>query len=62
MNTTLGDVVNLIYRPPEHFPGGQQDGTLLGIVQLDDLRADMFSPEKYGTTIDRYMIAPPDLI
>ncbi len=63
MNTTLGDVVNLISTVHRNiFPVVSKDGTLLGIVQLDDLRADMFSPEKYGTTIDRYMIAPPDLI
>ena len=44
------------------FPVVSRDGTLLGVVQLDDLRADMFSPEKYGTKIDAYMIDPPDLI
>lgn len=63
LDTTLGDVVRLIATVHRNiFPVVSRDGTLLGVVQLDDLRADMFSPEKYGTKIDAYMIDPPDLI
>lgn len=63
MDTTLGDVVKLISTVRRNiFPVVSRDGTLLGVVQLDDLRADMFDASKYGTTIDNYMIPPPDLI
>ena len=63
MDTTLGDVVKLIASVRRNiFPVVSRDGTLLGVVQLDDLRADMFDASKYGTTIDNYMIPPPDLI
>ena len=41
---------------------GTQNGRLIGIVQLDDLRKDMFKREKYGQPISDYMIAPPDRI
>jgi CIC family chloride channel protein len=37
-------------------------GKLLGIVQLDDLRHDMFNRDKWGTPIMNYMIQPPDKI
>ena len=33
-------------------------GHLLGVVQLDDLREDMFKHEKYGHPISDYMIQP----
>ena len=63
MNTTLGDVVKLISSVRRNiFPVVSCDGTLLGVVQLDDLRADMFDTGKYGTTIDNYMIPPPEQI
>ncbi len=63
MDTTLGDVVGLISKVRRNiFPVVSQDGTLLGVVQLDDLRSDMFAPEKYGYKIDNYMIPPPDII
>ncbi len=61
--TTLGDVVALISKVKRNiFPVVNKDGVLLGIVQLDDLRADMFDKEKWNTPIDRYMIPPPDTI
>ncbi|MDD3107876.1 MAG: chloride channel protein [Alistipes sp.] len=63
LNTTLGDLVRLISTIHRNiFPVVGHDGTLLGVVQLDDLRSDMFAPDKYDTTIDAYMIPPPDLI
>ncbi|MFQ8804949.1 MAG: hypothetical protein ACLR8Y_07470 [Alistipes indistinctus] len=37
------------------FPVVSRDGVLLGVVQLDDLRADMFDPAKYDTKIDAYI-------
>ena len=41
------------------FPVIDNFGHLLGVVQLDDLREDMFKHEKYGHPISDYMIQPP---
>ncbi len=61
--TTLGDLVKHISTARRNiFPVLDGAGKLLGIVQLDDLRADMFDPGKYGVTVDRYMVPPPDVI
>lgn len=61
--TTLGDVVNLISNARRNiFPVLSKTGVLLGVVQLDDLRADMFDPKKHSTPINNYMIPPPDII
>lgn len=61
--TTLGEVVSLIAKVRRNiFPVVSEEGVLLGVVQLDDLRADMFDKEKWDTPIDRYMIPPPDTI
>ena len=38
------------------------EGHLLGVVQLDDLREDMFKTSKHGNPITNYMIQPPDRI
>jgi len=63
IDNKLGDLVALISKIHRNiFPVVDEQGRLLGVVQLDDLRADMFSKEKYGTTIDKYMIPPPDII
>ncbi len=60
---TLGEVVKLIAGQRRNiFPVLDDGGKLLGVVQLDDLRADMFDPGKYGEPIMRYMIQPPDKI
>ena len=62
-NMTLGDIVHIIstarrniFRVIDNF------GRLIGVVQLDDLREDMFKHEKYGHPISDYMIPPPDKI
>ncbi len=60
---TLGDIVHVITTAHRNiFPVIDNFGVLLGVVQLDDLRRDMFNREKYGTPIARYMIQPPDRI
>lgn len=60
---TLGDVVNIISNARRNiFPVVDNYGKLLGIVQLDDLRHDMFNRNKWGTSIMNYMIQPPDKI
>jgi CIC family chloride channel protein len=61
--TTLGDLVKLISHQKRNiFPVLDPAGKLMGVVQLDDLRADMFDPAKYPTPIGHYMIQPPDTI
>ena len=60
---TLGDVVSIIASARRNiFPVIDNFGRLLGIVQLDDLREDMFKREKWGRPITHYMIQPPDKI
>ena len=60
---TLGDVVNIISNARRNiFPVVNTNGTLLGIVQLDDLRHDMFDRDKWHKPIIHYMIQPPDKV
>lgn len=60
---TLGDVVNIISNARRNiFPVVDTSGKLLGIVQLDDLRHDMFNRDKWATPIMHYMIQPPDKV
>lgn len=60
---TLGDIVHIISTAHRNiFPVIDNFGKLIGIVQLDDLREDMFKTEKHGTSITYYMIQPPDRI
>ena len=60
---TLGDVVNIISNARRNiFPVVDNYDKLIGIVQLDDLRHDMFDREKWGKSIMHYMIQPPDKI
>ncbi len=60
---TLGDLVKIISKAHRNiFPVVDDDDFLLGVVQLDDLRADMFDRTKYTTPITHYMIQPPDRI
>ena len=60
---TLGDIVSIIATAHRNiFPVIDNFGHLLGVVQLDDLREDMFKREKWGNPITAYMIQPPDKI
>ncbi|MFI3265377.1 MAG: chloride channel protein [Rikenellaceae bacterium] len=60
---TLGDLVKIISKGKRNiFPVVDDFGKLLGIVQLDDIREDMFKAENYNSSILRYMIQPPDKI
>ena len=62
-HNTLGDVVQLIASAHRNiFPVLDDAGHLIGVVQLDDLREDMFKREKWGESITSYMIEPPDRI
>ena len=60
---TLGDIVNIISSARRNiFPVLDNQGKLMGVVQLDDLRHDMFNRDKWHTPIMHYMIQPPDKI
>ena len=62
-NTTLRELLDHIaHKRRNIFPVLDDNGVLKGVVQLDDLRAHMFRPEKHGNTADQYMIPPPDVI
>ena len=62
-NMPLGDIVHIISTARRNiFPVIDNFGRLIGVVQLDDLREDMFKHEKYGHPISDYMIPPPDKI
>ena len=62
-DNTLGDIVELISTSRRNiFPVVDDEEHLLGVVQLDDLREDMFKPSKHANSITNYMIQPPDKI
>lgn len=57
---TLGDIVKIISTARRNiFPVIDDDEHLLGVVQLDDLREDMFNSENWNRSIMHYMIQPP---
>lgn len=58
---TLGDLTELIRESNRNmFSVVDEDGKFLGAVDLNDVRADMFDREKYGTPIGEYIIQPLD--
>ena len=61
---TLGDmVVRVIPHTTRNiFPVVSSEGKLLGIVEFDKLRKDMFDQSKYPNSVQRYMTTPPDMI
>ncbi len=60
---TLGDLVHIIAEARRNiFPVIDNFGKLLGVVQLDDLREDMFKPKKYSNSIRHYTTQPRDKI
>lgn len=61
---TLGDIVQIMSRErhDDYFPVLDDTGHLLGIVRLNDMREDLFNPQKYATPITHYMIQSPDKI
>ncbi len=55
--TTLGELTQVISRSKRNiYPVLLIDGTYLGLVDLDDVRDDMFKPEKYENPVTEYMI------
>lgn len=60
---TLEDMVRIISTAHRNiFPVIDNFGVLLGLVQLDDLREDMFKQHKYSRSIREYMTQPQDKI
>ena len=61
---TLGDIVQIMSRErhADYFPVLDNEKHLLGIVRLNDVREDLFNPQKYGNPITRYMLLSPDTI
>ncbi len=60
-NMSLGDMVKVISKSHRNiFPVTAADGTLLGIVILDDIRNIMFRPELYNRFyVRKFMTMPP---
>lgn len=60
---TLGDAVKVISRARRNvFPVIDAGNVLVGIVQLDDVRVDMFEPTLYDRPVSGYMIEPPERV
>ena len=58
---SLKDMVDVIAQSHRNlFPVTDDDGLLLGVVQLDDIRNIMFRPDLYRRmNVDRFMAKPP---
>ncbi|MBQ7205489.1 MAG: chloride channel protein, partial [Muribaculaceae bacterium] len=58
---SLKDMVDVIAQSHRNlFPVTDDDGLLLGVVQLDDIRNIMFRPDLYRrVNVDRFMAKPP---
>ena len=58
---SLKDMVDVIAQSHRNlFPVTDDDGHLIGVVQLDDIRNIMFRPDLYRRmTVDRFMAKPP---
>ncbi len=62
-DAVLGDLVHVISASKRNiFPVIDERKELMGIVQLDDVRTDMFDTAKYLRPVTQYMILPPEKI
>ena len=60
---TLGELVDIVSRSRRNiFPVVDHHHKLMGLVSLDDIREDMFKPERYSNSISVYMHQPHDVI
>lgn len=58
---TLRDLTRVIARSKRNmFPVVDKDQIFLGVVDLNDVRADIFDPEKLDTPIQKYIFQPMD--
>ncbi|MFC2111057.1 chloride channel protein [Bacteroidota bacterium] len=61
--SNLGDLTKIIAKSHRNiFPVVSDDNTFLGLVVMDDVREDMFKPEKYKTHIKKYIIQPNEIV
>jgi len=62
--STLGDLVKIVSKSKRNlFPVVDDDGILLGIITLDDIREIMFKPEMYTEiSVKSLMIIPPAFV
>lgn len=52
-----------IGKPQKYFPGVNNDGKLLGILLLDEVRNIMFQPRLYNRfTVSQLMTSPPAVL
>ena len=59
-NETLADLIKLISKSKRNiFPVLTEEGFLVGVVLLDEVREIMFNEEMYSTPIDNLMTTPP---
>ncbi|GAD08300.1 chloride channel protein [Porphyromonas crevioricanis JCM 13913] len=58
---TLGDMVQVIGKSTRNvFPVVDEEGILLGVVLLDNIRNIMFRPELYDRfKVEKFMVSPP---
>lgn len=60
---TLGDLVKLIPKSVRNiFPVIEKDGTLIGVITLEEIKHIMFKPELYDTTYIKDLMFIPDVI
>lgn len=63
ISSTLGDLVKVVSASTRNiYPVVEDNGMLVGIVQMDDIRVDMFDQSKYGRPVKKYMVRPPEII
>lgn len=55
----LGELTKIIAKSKRNiYPVVDSENTFLGLVALDDVREDMFNPDKYHLSIEEYIIQP----
>jgi chloride channel protein, CIC family len=55
--SNLGDLTKLIVKSKRNiFPVVESDNTYIGLVDMDDVRQDMFNPDKYDEPVTAYMM------
>ncbi len=60
-DNTLGELVKVVSRSNRNlFPVIDNEGTLVGVVSLDDIRKVMFDTSRYETTVVRDLMTVPD--
>ncbi|MEN8225251.1 MAG: chloride channel protein [Bacteroidota bacterium] len=58
---TLGDLTHVIAKSKRNmFPVVDKKQRFLGVIDMNDIRADMFDPAKYDTPLQHYIIQPLD--